>query len=61
MKMRGGLFSGRVLQEKLDKKANEVSKREKIVSIVAFGRPDKDSTDERSHKKGIAESMAIIE
>ena len=48
MKMRGGLFSGRVLQEKLDKKANEVSKQEKIVSIVESNNENKKEQDKQN-------------
>lgn len=48
MKMRGGIFSGRVLQEKLEKKANEESKRAAIVAIVESDNKNKKEQDKQS-------------
>lgn len=50
-----------VLGESGMRKTLNLKEDEKIVSILAFGRPAKDATDKRSPKKGLDEIMEIIE
>lgn len=50
-----------VLGEEGMRKILNIKENQKIVSILAFGRPAKDATDKRSPKKDLSEVMEIIE